>query len=103
MILKRQRMHMVVISAWYCWNSTSGGIRKAFLNAVDDDAEVVTYEKVCILGMSGSLDGRISVKEWENEARGKKSIWSRAQELLDVQARSKETEGQGIAMGPREL
>lgn len=98
----RQGMHMIVISAWYCWDSTSETIQQAFLETAEE-AGAVMKEKVCILEMGGSLDGGVSVKEWENEARGKQSIWSRARKLLDVQARGRTSERQGIAMGSREL
>lgn len=67
----------VVVSAWYCWASTSEGVRDAFRG--------MPSGKVCVLGMEGSPDRDMSVKEWEEEARGGKSIWSRANDVLRSQ------------------
>lgn len=77
------RVPLVVVSAWYCWASTSEGVRDAFRGMP---------ENVCVLGMEGSPDRDMSVKEWEEEARGGKSIWSRANDVLRSQK-------ENVAMG----
>ncbi|KIJ35738.1 hypothetical protein M422DRAFT_34533 [Sphaerobolus stellatus SS14] len=71
-ILRRREVVQVVLMAWFCWETTRTGVMDV-LSVVEN-----SEGRLGVIDMTGCADLGRSVKEWEDEARGKRCIWDEA-------------------------
>jgi hypothetical protein len=90
-VLARKGVVMVIMTIWFCW-SESRSLTEIFAGVSDP--------RLCVLMMLDSPHGGSSVREWEDEVQGRKSIWDKANVIMK---QHREGGGQGVAMGNLEI
>jgi len=75
-ILLRPKIVMLVVMAWFCWSGSDDVISKVFADPGQSDP------RLCVLMTQGCPGELSSVKEWEDAARGRGSIWDKAESAM---------------------
>ena len=87
-ILSRPDMVMLVVTAWCCWSEVDPLVSEVFNKASDP--------RLCILMTQGRPTDASSVKEWEDAARGRQTIWNKAEMVIK---RHQDKGRPGVAVG----